>query len=168
MTGGRRPPTRTARAAVALALCLGLNGAPGMAQSQAQAPAACPDPQAIEPVQLYGLWQVHLWPEGGNETQPASRGALLFERHPEYPGSVRGELRRTLDGQDLSAVVSGDATDGVFNLDESADGVTMSAVWEGQVQDCGRAIRGTRRTAEGQPATEPLQQFHLFKRAGWQ
>lgn len=157
---------RAARAALALVLALGLNGP--LALAQAQPTAACPEPQAIEPVQLYGLWTLHLWPEGGSEAQPTSRGVLLFGRHPEYPGSVRGELRRSRGGQDLSALVSGDAADGVFNLDESADGVTMSAVWEGQVQDCGRAIRGTRRVAEGQPATEPLQHFHLFKRAGWQ
>lgn len=162
----RRPHTHRHAARVAAGLLLAL-GLPWGA-AQAQPPAACPEPQAIEPVQLYGLWTVHLWPEGGSDTPPASRGALLFERHPDYPGSVRGELRRTRDGEDLTAQVSGDAADGVFNLDESADGVTMSAVWEGQVLECGRAIRGTRRVAEGQPATEPLQQFHLFRRGGWE
>lgn len=159
----RRCTGRIWRAAATLLLGLGAATAGGQ-----PAPAACPPPEAIEPVHLYGLWQIHLWPAGGESNPPASRGALLFERHPEYPGSVRGELRRTRDGQDLTALVSGDVTDGVFHLDESADGVRMSAVWEGQVHDCGRAIRGTRRVAEGQPATEPLQQFHLFKSPGWQ
>ncbi len=86
---------------------------------------------------------------------------------PQYPGSVRGELLRTLPGHQLSAQVSGDVTDGVFNLDESADGVTMSALWVGQVHDCGRSLRGARRVAENQPTTEPPQHFHLFKRPGW-
>lgn len=139
------------------------------AQAQPAAPAAhCPGPADIQPAHLYGLWQISLWPEGGREDAPASRGALLFEKHPDHPGSVRGELRRTAAGQDLTARVSGDVTDGVFNLDESDDGVAMSAVWAGEPEDCGRSLRGTRRPAEGRPAGEPTLHFHLRKLPGWQ
>lgn len=138
------------------------------AQTGPATPAlACAQPQNMEPAQLYGLWQLTLWPEGGSEAAPLSRGALLFERHPEYPGSVRGDLRRSGTGQDLLALVSGDVTDGEFNLDESADGVAMDAVWTGTPQDCGMAIRGIRRPAEGRPGTDGPLQFLLRKSPGW-
>lgn len=138
------------------------------AHAQTSASAPCPDAADLTPTHLYGLWQISLWPEGGDEATAASRGALLFERHPEHAGSVRGELRRTAAGQDLTAQVSGDVTDGVFNLDESDDGVAMSAVWTGEPQDCGREILGTRRPAEGRPSSESVLQFRLRKMPGWQ
>ncbi len=140
----------------------------GPAAQTPAASASCADAQDIQPAHLYGLWQLSLWPEGGDETLPLSRGALLFEKHPDYPGSVRGELRRTAAGQDLLAQVSGDVTDGVFNLDESDNGQDMSAVWEGEPWDCGRELRGIRRPAEGRPAGEAVLAFRLRKLPGWQ
>lgn len=73
--------------------------------AQVPAPPACPGAEDIEPLHLYGLWQLRLWPEGGNEEQPVSSGVLLFEKHPDYPGSVRGELRRSAAGAGVTAVV---------------------------------------------------------------
>lgn len=161
---------RNARTRLALAAALlVLSGACG-AQAVPGATAAampCPAPQDLLPQHLHGLWQLTLWPEGGREADPVSRGDLRFERHPEYPGSVRGELRRSGPGPDLLALVSGDVTNGEFNLDESQDGRQMSAVWTGEPQDCGRSLRGTRRPAEGHPAADPLLHFHLRKRPGW-
>lgn len=110
---------------------------------------------------LYGLWQLRLWPEGGQENAPASTGAAMLGPHPDYDGSVRGRLRRSGPGADLEAEVSGDVTDGEFNLDESADGRTMDAVWTGLPTDCGRTIRGVRRPAEGRSPGEPVLQFLL-------
>ncbi|PZO12605.1 MAG: hypothetical protein DCF26_18635 [Burkholderiales bacterium] len=151
-------------ATAALALAISLS-------ARAQAPAAhCAAPVDMAPAQLYGLWQLVLWPQdGGNEAAPASTGALLFERHPEYPGSVRGNLKRSTPGNDRQALVSGDVTSGEFNLDESADGVTMDAVWEGNVtaSGCGQELRGIRRPAEGRPAGEPTMNFVLKKAPGW-
>ncbi|MFN7122859.1 MAG: hypothetical protein ACK4NM_12600 [Hydrogenophaga sp.] len=139
--------------------------------ASAQTPAVvCTLPADMAPAQLYGLWQLVLWPQaGGSETAPASTGALLFERHPEYPGSVRGSLKRTTPGNDRQALVSGDVTSGEFNLDESADGVTMDAVWEGNVtaSGCGQELRGIRRPAEGSQMKEPLMNFLLKKAPGW-
>ena len=143
-----------------------LGGTAAQVSAQPATPA-CPEAADIEPAHLYGLWQIRLWPEGGSEAEPASRGVLLFERHPEFPGSVRGELRRSAAGADGSARVSGDVTDGAFHLDESADGLNMSAVWAGEPEDCGRSIRGIRRPAEGQPAGEPVLQFRLQRQPGW-
>lgn len=151
-------------ATAALALAVGL---PASAQTPA---TACTAPADMAPAQLYGLWQLVLWPqEGGSEAAPASTGALLFERHPEYPGSVRGNLKRTTPGNDRQALVSGDVTSGEFNLDESADGVTMDAVWEGNVtpSGCGQELRGIRRPAEGRPAGELVMNFVLKKAPGW-
>jgi hypothetical protein len=135
--------------------------------AQPPAPAPCPSAGEIEPLHLYGLWRLRLWPVDGSEDQPVSTGALLFGRHPEYPGSVRGELRRAVGGLDRSAQVSGDVTDGVFNLDESDDGVSMSAVWTGEPQDCGRRFHGLRRPAETRPAGEPSLHFSLDRLPGW-
>lgn len=152
---------------VALACALLCGQAPVGPSAAQPADAPCPAADAIEPLHLYGLWQLRLWPEDAPENAPASTGVLLFEKHPDYPGSVRGELRRTANGADLRAQLSGDVTDGVFNLDESEDGVTMSAVWTGEPADCGRRITGTRRPAEGRPAGEPVLRFEVLRSSGW-
>lgn len=153
---------------LAWALC-----APAAAQSPATAaPAlACISPADFGSARLHGLWQLVLWLEGGSPDQPAATGTLRFERHPEYPDSVRGSLQRST-GQPagsgaVQALVSGDAIEGVFNLDESADGVAMDAVWEGAPADCGREIRGLRRPAEGRTNTGPAMHFLLKKAPGW-
>jgi hypothetical protein len=133
--------------------------------------AVCTSPAEFSTAQLYGQWQLLLWTESGSPDRPASTGTLRFERHPEYPGSVRGQLQRSLDQPPgsgaVQALVSGDAIDGAFNLDESADGVAMDAVWEGSPANCGREIRGLRRPAEGQPNAGPAMNFLLKKGPGW-
>lgn len=151
------------------ALLLGLLSAfaaGGQAQTAPIHPAPpCPSATDLQPAQLHGLWRLVLWPEGGSESAPASTGAVLFGPHPEFPGSVRGRLRRSGPGADLEAEVAGDVgDDGEFNLDESADGRAMDAVWIGQPSDCGSTIRGLRRTAEGRPDAGPALLF-LLQRA---
>ncbi len=144
----------------------------------AQAPAAsatpavvCTSPAEFSTAQLYGLWQLVLWTESGSPDRPASTGTLRFERHPEYPGSVRGQLQRSATEAPgsgaVQALVSGDAIAGAFNLDESADGVAMDAVWEGAPANCGREMRGLRRPAEGRANAEPAMNFLLKKAPGW-
>jgi hypothetical protein len=156
----------------AAALLAALGGArSAAAQTPAAVVVACTQPADMSPTQLYGLWQLVLWPQDGpgSEAAPASTGALLFERHPEYPGSVRGSVKRSTPGNDRQALVSGDVTSGEFNLDESADGVNMDAVWEGNVTPggCGQELRGIRRPAEGRTAGEPVMNFVLKKAPGW-
>lgn len=140
-------------------------GTPALAQVNGRPLDPCPAARDVKPADLYGLWHFSLSPLGGDEAAVASRGAMLFEAHPEYPGSVRGQLRRSTATDEVQAHVSGDVTDGVFNLDESEDGVAMSAVWEGELSptDCRLDIRGTRRAAEGRPDTEGAQRFRLYK-----
>ena len=155
---------------LALVLALTLPFAvPSTAVAQADAAAAakapCPSADDIVPADLFGLWQLSLWPEGGKQAEPVSTGAVMLGPHPEYAGSVRGRLRRSGPGADLEAEVSGDVTDGEFNLDESGDGRTMDAVWTGQPTDCGRTIRGVRRPAEGRAPEDPVLQFLLQRSA---
>lgn len=146
---------------------LGIGAAVLAAGSLAQTPpppaeAACPAATALRPDHLYGLWRLVLWPEGGSASSPASSGALVLGPHPEYAGSVRGRLRRAGPGADLEAEVAGDIDDeGVFVLDESADGQSIDAVWTGEPTDCGRRIQGSRRPAEGSQRREPTLQFML-------
>jgi hypothetical protein len=140
----------------------------GWGVASAQGQASC-NTAELQPTQLYGEWKLRLWPlEGGSADQPTAQAAVHFERHPEYPGSVRGRLQALPPtGERL---LSGDATDGEFQLDESEDGVAISAVWHAVVNpaDCGRRIQGTRRPAEGRPATEVPMNFELTKAPGWQ
>lgn len=160
---------RSCISALSTALLALLVGTASYAQPTS-ASTTCAQPADMAPSQLYGLWQLTLWPqEGGSEAAPASTGALLFERHPEYPGSVRGNLKRSTAGNDRQALVSGDVTDGEFNLDESADGVNMDAVWEGNVTpaSCAQELRGIRRPAQGRTGEGPVMNFVLKKAPGW-
>lgn len=120
-------------------------------------------PMSVE--QLVGLWQLTLWPDQGSPGAPVSQGAVLFQPHPEYPGSVRGRLKRTGPGNDLQALLSGDVVNGEFNLDESDDGVRMSATWVGTPFDCGTRLRGVRESAEAMNDTGTVLQFELRKAA---
>ena len=161
----RRPAPSVLALALSSLTLVGL-----MASARAQSPqtpraVSCPTATELKAQDLHGLWRLVLWPEGGSESAPASTGAMLFGPHPEYPGSVRGRLRRSGPGADLEAEVAGDVgDDGEFNLDESADGRAMDAVWNGQPSDCGRTIRGQRRPAEGRSDAGPALQF-LLQRA---
>ncbi|MBC7434544.1 MAG: hypothetical protein H7332_00590 [Bdellovibrionales bacterium] len=117
--------------------------------------SACPAPAQVTHLHLYGLWRA----EFPGQAQGAS---LLFEKHPEYPESVRGGINR--DG--ARGMVAGDVEDGELNLDESTDGLSIAAAWSGLVvaNSCGKEIRGTWTPAAG----EPVLDFILRKVPGWQ
>jgi hypothetical protein len=140
----------------------------GAAAQAQQTASGCSVPEHLPPAQLSGLWELTLWPESPRETQVVSEGALLLEPHPDYAGSVRGDLKRSSAGNDLQAVVSGDVTEGSFHLDESEDGERMSAVWDGTAQDCAGRIRitGLRRPAEG-GAGGPVLRFRIQRKPSW-
>lgn len=159
-------------AACALLSPLGAAAQAARAAEAAQVASGCHVPDHLPPAQLSGLWELTLWPESPRQTeavsQVVSEGALLLEPHPEYAGSVRGDLKRSSAGNDLQAMVSGDVTEGSFHLDESEDGERMSAVWEGTAQDCAGRIRitGLRRPAEG-GAGGPVLRFRLQRKPSW-
>lgn len=131
--------------------------------------AGCAVPDHLPPVRLIGVWTLTLWPDGASAAQASSRGALLLEQHPEYPASVRGELKRSSSGNDLLAIVSGDVTEGEFHLDESDDGQRITAVWSGTAEDCaGRiGITGVRRPATGAEPDGPVLRFRLQRTPSW-
>ncbi len=135
----------------------------------AQNASACTVPDHVPPARLSGEWTVRFWNEGGSPERALDTGVLSLERHPEYAGSVRGELLRGTGGQMRRSIVSGDVTEGEFHFDESEDGVDMAAVWNGVAEDCGGrlTITGTRRPATGADSPDPELRFRLTKPSGW-
>lgn len=115
---------------VLAACCIAL---PAAAESPLAATPSCPASAQITHVHLLGLWRASFDGLGQGAT-------LLLESHPELAESVRGAIDR--DGD--KALVAGDVGDGEFTLEESVDGVGISATWTGTVIDgsCGREIRG--------------------------
>jgi hypothetical protein len=126
-----------------LALACGL---PAAAQ---QGPMGTPCPEAVEvaQVQMLGLWRA--------EFEGLPRGAsVLFERHPEYEGSLTGMINR--DGQ--RSQLAADVEKGEFTMEESDDGTRISAVWTGDIVEgsCGREIRGTWQEEKDPPRPYPF------------
>jgi opacity protein-like surface antigen len=118
-------------AAALAAACAG--GASAQTTSQAVA-VACPKAHEVVQQHLLGLWRA--------DFEGLAQGAtLLLEQHPELAESVRGGINR--NGE--RAEVSGDVDDGEFTLEESENGVNISATWLGDMVEgsCGREIRGT-------------------------
>jgi hypothetical protein len=104
-----------------------------MAQIPSENPAGCRSAAETATSDLFGLWRAAFdgLPQGAT---------LLLEQHPELAQSVRGAINR--DGE--RALLAGDVDEGEFTLEESADGVRISATWTGSVVEgsCGREIRG--------------------------
>ncbi len=132
--------------------CAALAAAYMNANAQAPTPeastaAACPAATEVPVQSLYGRWRAEFSVAG----VVRDSATLLFEPNPEFAGSVSGSVQRGAS----TAQVSGDAEDGEFALDESADGVSISATWIGSVvpERCGREIRGI--------WTDALQQLEL-------
>lgn len=130
---------------VAFVLCGAL---PAVAVSARPATMACAKDATDLPVEaLYGRWEARF----GDLPALAD---VQMGKHPEYPGSVRGTIAR--DGR--SAQLSGDIDDaGFLILDESQDGLSISAVWAGEMLpgSCGREFRGTWRNS-GDDRTQPF------------
>ena len=123
------------------------------------APVACPTPAEMQAVHLYGLWRARF--DG-----LATGATLLFERNPDHPDGVRGQVRRE-DAHGIVRMdwVAGDVDDGDFTLEESSDGRRIAATWIGTISEdsCGKEIRGTWTPAQG-GTSHP---FVLRKQPGW-
>ena len=121
---------------------------PALAVAAEPAATACATDANDLPVEaLYGRWEARF----GDLPALAD---VQMGKHPEYAGSVRGTIVR--DGR--SAQLSGDIDDaGFLILDESQDGLSISAVWAGELQpgSCGREFRGTWRNS-GDDRTQPF------------
>jgi hypothetical protein len=95
--------------------------------------AACPSAADVAQAHLLGEWQAQF--EG------AAPQSVTLGKHAEFAETVRGFIER--EGRRIA--VAGDVDDGDLTLEESEDGVRISAVWLGEVVEgsCGREIRGT-------------------------
>jgi len=120
------------------------------AGASAQAPDPCPAARHVAPQALVGLWQAEFDGQG-------HAGTLLLAPHPRYAASLSGEINRN---GERSRVVA-DLEDGELTLEESADGVRISATWLGDVVEgsCGREIRGSWEASGGKGARS----FRLHK-----
>ncbi|WP_370680746.1 hypothetical protein [Comamonas sp. GB3 AK4-5] len=85
---------------------------------------------------------------------------LRLGPHPEWQGTVKGEVRRG----DKNHAMVGDVNDGAVTLEESANGINISATWLGEVSEgsCAREVRGHYQI-EGNGDAQPLP-FVLRKR----
>ena len=106
-----------------------LAASPAFAQA-----AACPHASEVGQAQMLGLWRAEL--EGAGHV-----GTLLLEKHAHYAESLSGWINRNGERRQ----VAGDVEDGEFTLEESADGVRISAAWIGELVEgsCGKEVRGT-------------------------
>lgn len=107
----------------------------------AQAPD-CPAPEALQPAQLHGAWRVQFrqpppgWP---------AQAKVRLQAHLAFKDSLAGAIERApAAGHPTLAALAGDLDEGQLVLDESSDGLRITAVWEGAVVpgSCGREIRG--------------------------
>lgn len=96
----------------------------------------------VTPRQLHGLWHAE-WPAAAG--QAAQAATLRLEPHREFTDSLSGHLRREDAGAVQIAQVAGDLDAGEFTLEESLDGHSVHAVWQGHVNEasCGKEITGT-------------------------
>jgi hypothetical protein len=118
---------------------------------------ACPAPEDITPLHLYGPWMAEV--KVGDS--PAEEIRVLFTKHPELAGSVSGTLERA----GSRALIAGDVDHGEFTLEESLDGQRINATWLGQVTptSCGKEITGT----WTQENDTTVKTFVLRKQSGW-
>ena len=142
-----------------IASCAIATGA--IAQNNADAPATftCPAAADVSNARLFGSWQAQVDTGPGSPTRQAT---LTLGRNPELSESLGGTITR--DG--ARALVAGDVDNGVFTLEESVDGNTITATWTGQIVEgsCGREIRGVWKNVP-----DPTEHgFILRKQAGWQ
>lgn len=125
-------------------------------------PAECVAASALSAVHLYGLWRAEI------DGEPAG-ATVRFQKDPEQDNSVVGSINR--DGakegaKAKPALLAGDVQHGDFELEESDDGVRISATWSGQVVEtsCGKEIKGLWTNA----LTDQTHPFVLRKQGGWQ
>lgn len=123
-----------------------------------KAAPACPKASDIDTADLYGQWQVQAFnealpPNAPPLNPPQWSGVLELAKHPEYEGNLRGRFaikQGTPKGVTATTLqVAGDWEDEELVLDESDDGLRVSAVWVlfPTADGCGRTWRGNRRAA---------------------
>ena len=134
-----RPDAAKPASAIAPALAALKAPAPAPAPASASVAAAaapCPARATDIPVHdLYGRWQAAF------DGTPGLVAAVEFHVHPDYDGGVAGSITRG----GVVAHLAGDiGNDGLLALDESLDGVAISASWTAELQagSCGKEFKG--------------------------
>ena len=115
-----------------------------------QPPSACLEAKTVQSRDLYGLWHATLGAaarvNSGTAAKAPVEADVTFARHAEEPGALSGHIvRRDATGGSTTSVLAGGIGDGEFGIEESADGRSISGLWNGEVVpgSCGREIRGT-------------------------
>jgi hypothetical protein len=174
------PGLGAARLALSAALVLTLTGAQAQPGKQpavaAAAPAApCPAAKQILAPQLYGQWlAVFDKPPRGLPVQ----ALVQLEQHAEFSDSLAGMVQRNLSaapggkvaGHATRAQLAGDMEAGTLLLDESSNGTSLTASWDGQVVEgsCGRTIRGVWKDLSSEALPDaPDVPFVLTQQRGW-
>ena len=168
-----------ARLALGVALTLTLAGAqaqPAVQPAAAAAPAApCPAAKQLQAPQLYGQWlAVFDKPPRGLPAQ----ATVQLERHAEFSDSLAGMVQRDLRnapggrvaGHATRAQLAGDIEAGTLLLDESSNGINLTASWDGQIVEgsCGRSIRGVWKDLSDSALPDaPDVPFVLTRQRGW-
>lgn len=106
------------------------------------AAATCRSAADIEPAMLVGSWQIE-WADGGRQ-RGEEPWRLVLAAHPEYAGSLKGQLSR---GHERHLVVA-DWDEEALTMEESADGRRIAATWQATATpgQCGRELQGLRFT----------------------
>jgi hypothetical protein len=137
--------------------------------------AACPAAKQVLAPQLYGQWlAVFDKPPRGLPVQ----ALVQLEQHAEFSDSLAGTVQRNLSaapggkvpGHANRAQVAGDMEAGTLLLDESSNGTSLTASWDGQVVEgsCGRTIRGVWKDLSNEaPPDAPDVPFVLTRQRGW-
>jgi hypothetical protein len=125
-------------------------------KNSASTSVSCKADKALVASDFYGTWVLVLRSGEG----AAQTAQLLLKQNPEFAESLAGEF--ILNGQRIE--VFGDIEEGVLELEESANGKDISALWKGRLAEggCGQAITGTRRILAIQ-----TEQSFVLRRAGW-
>lgn len=167
------------RLALGAALTLTLAGAhaqPGKQPATTAAPVApCTAAQQMLAPQLYGQWlAVFDKPPRGLPAQ----AVVQLERHAEFSDSLAGMVQRDLRdapggkvaGHATRAQLAGDIEAGTLLLDESSNGINLTASWDGQIVEgsCGHTIRGVWKDLSHAASPDaPDVPFVLTLQRGW-
>ena len=118
----------------------------------------------LQNTDLFGAWSLLL--EGSGKEQITR---LQLQRNPEFAESLAGSFMLS----DKNFEVFGDVEDGAFELEESANGKDISAIWKGRVTEgsCGATLTivGTRRVVDGNNnnSNNSDEQNFVMRRPGW-
>ena len=113
-----------------------------MLASASWAASACPTAAEIEPALLVGSWRIE-WTDGARQ-RGEDPWTLVLAPHPEYAGSLKGQMSRDSERRQIVA----DWDDEALTMEESRDGQRIDATWQATASpgQCGRMMQGLRFT----------------------